>query len=339
VIARQPNGDIYVWLTDGLAPADQATATLVKKIGADGSVAFLSVLPAPGASPTQAEKYRPDQMRDPHGRFTFDGPAATSTHTYQGEERRHGPRVGPSWDMLRQVGQGQPSLTAYDTLEVKGARRLYAMNPTPSSSIQTPEREVLRQRLADDAFLKVKSPQANRQAWVIVGHAGSGKTTIGVPLAAANGAHLLDADAIMERLPEYQGYNANNLHEEASQISSRVFKRAVAQGHNLVLTTIGKDPGDVASIANGLGAQGYQLHALHAQLPAGKAAQRAVERFYHTGRLVDPDYILNMVGDDAPRRSFNALAQHPATVSAAVVSTDVPVGHAPRLIGSLPRRR
>jgi predicted kinase/8-oxo-dGTP pyrophosphatase MutT (NUDIX family)/cation transport regulator ChaB len=323
---------LVIPMTRDWQPTEAGTATFAKVIYPNGRRVFLALEPGP------VQKYRPDQMRDAHGKWTFEGPAATSTQTYQGEERRYGPRVGPSWDMLRQVGKGQPAVTPMDTLEVKGARRLYAMNPTSTASINTPEREALRARLANDDFIKVKNPKADRQAWVIVGHAGAGKTSIGTPIAKANGAHLIDADAVMERLPEYRGYNANNLHEEASQIVSRTFKKAVSLGHNVVLTTIGRDPVDTASLANGLAAQGYQIHAIHAQLPAGKAAQRAVERFYHTGRLVDPDYILHMVGDDAPRRSFNTLAQNPATVSAAVVSTDVPVGHAPRVVGAVRRR-
>lgn len=104
---------------------------------------------------------------------------------------------------------------------------------------------------------------------------------------------MLDADAIKGMLPEYQGWNAAQVHEESGHIFDRITQDAVNLGLNIVHDVTMKTPAKAVALVKQFKDKGYQIAAHYMHLPRAEAARRAVQRFLGpTGRFVPPDVIL-----------------------------------------------
>lgn len=215
--------------------------------------------------------------------------------------------------------------------EVVAARERAAAIPK-TVAINTPEREILRQKIIDSFYgdgARVKDKQAD----IVLGGPAAGKGQIVDPLLAQHGGMLIDSDVYKTALPEYQnGVGAAAVHEESSHIIERkIFEKAVQNGDNIVLPRLGKNPKTIEKIVNDLKANGYKVHVHLVDLPLEKSMKRSVNRFLETGRFVDPLYVQEV--GLTPHQTY-AMLKTKGVDSYAKYSTDVPKGTKPILTES-----
>lgn len=126
------------------------------------------------------------------------------------------------------------------------------------------------------------------------GRGGSGKGWFAGNVYDDGKAIVIDADEIKKRLPEYEGWNAHQVHEESGDIVEAIIHGAKLAGANVVIDATMKSAKGALQKADEFEAAGYDLHAHYMHLPRQEAAKRAVERFLgSTQRYVPVDVVLS----------------------------------------------
>jgi len=127
---------------------------------------------------------------------------------------------------------------------------------------------------------------------------GSGKSTVlsarrEQGLADLEGAVHIDSDWVKEQLPEYEGWNAALVHDEASDIISRAMTRARAEHYSVVYDTTMKTTQETVNFVNAAKEAGYSAHVIYVDVPMKMSMRRAISRFMDpkSGRYVSPYYI------------------------------------------------
>lgn len=139
----------------------------------------------------------------------------------------------------------------------------------------------------------------NKQPTLIMlgGRPGSGKTSGFKNLVYDDDFVIIDADYIKSQLPEYKGYNAQDLHEESTDIVEQALRLCKENKLNIVVeTTMGSTETAKRRIAD-FQNHGYKVETHYMFLPIHKAATRAVERFLNggdAGRYLPIGVILSM---------------------------------------------
>jgi len=129
------------------------------------------------------------------------------------------------------------------------------------------------------------------------GAGGSGKSWYTGPNGTIDKskALYLNSDDIKAMLPEYKGWNAALLHEEASHVQKLVESVAKSQGLNLIIDgTMGKLE-SLQKRVKDYKAGGYQVEGHFMRVEPEVAAHRALSRFVRggeTGRFVPPELLL-----------------------------------------------
>jgi len=200
-----------------------------------------------------------------------------------------------------------------------------------TSTINTPERIALRQRIADELY----GAGAVRQEFtvdIVLGPPAAGKSMFSDPLVAERGALLIDSDLAKERLPEFEGgIGSNAVHRESRMIvEGDVLGRALKSGDNIVWPMVGRDRASVEAKLEMFKEAGYDVNLHLVEVPTDVAVDRAIERFRLTGRLVSPQYIVEVA--DNPVRTFDDLIQRGDIHDYSHYSNDVPQGDPLRLI-------
>lgn len=152
---------------------------------------------------------------------------------------------------------------------------------------------------------------------MIGGRAGSGKSYFTEKKIVGDDVLVLDNDSIKAMLPEYRGYNAGLVHEEASAIFDRVDGMARELGINIAHDCTMKTYISAQRRVDAYKEKGYKFKALYMFAPPQEAAQRAIGRFMQkppqgapegsTGRYVPPSYVLGSTTNEA---SFDALKEN-----------------------------
>ena len=208
----------------------------------------------------------------------------------------------------------------------------------------TPERAKLHAQIVEQLLNPAARAKEGEKpiAILAVGLPGSGKTTVVGPWPKRLGISCTtaNADDIQNRLPEYQGWNADLLHSEAHDVLEQVLlPRAIKERHHLVVDVTGRNPRQTVGIADQLARQEYQIYLISVRLPPGKAAYRAWHRFrkgafqYNAvdpdaGRFVAPRFVATAFGTK-PDEAYAALKKHPAVVHWLEVSTAAGPGQPP----------
>jgi hypothetical protein len=143
-------------------------------------------------------------------------------------------------------------------------------------------------------------------------------------------------DDVKERLPEYEGWNADALHEESSDLAEREMARhAIARRHNLIYDIVGRTEAKVIEAITNFDQLGYRVVLMLTDLPSWKAAGRVWDRFQENpfqrirskppGRFVLPHYVHYEVGKN-PRTTFENLKNHESVSAYCRLDVDVPRG-------------
>jgi adenylate kinase family enzyme len=231
-----------------------------------------------------------------------------------------------------EVTRWGPRLTRFDSDEVVRARADQASYEA-TIRIRTPERVLLREQCAEELY-STGAARKERRAYIVIGPPGAGKTTARVtPLKEQHGALEIDSDLAKALLPGYAGGRfAGLVHEESDEVIGLVLQRAARAGDNLVIAIVGRTPERALRIRDLLRRYRYEeVHLELVDLPPEEAAKRAVERFQKGKRFVDPDYVLNQVGDN-PSRTYEVLREEGGFDSYAAYSNAVPEGQPPAFL-------
>lgn len=173
-------------------------------------------------------------------------------------------------------------------------------------AINTPERKQMREDLGKELYGKGAAKQEKRID-VIMGATASGKSTaVAKPLAKKYGSIIIDPDIAKEQIPEYDnGRGAGAVHQESKVVRDFIISQAMERGDNIVLPVVGGDKAKVTSLLDAFTEAGYNVNVSYVDLPLDKSLERSVDRFYETGRLVDPRYIQTI--GRKPAENYEAL--------------------------------
>lgn len=131
------------------------------------------------------------------------------------------------------------------------------------------------------------------------GRGGSGKSWFKGQVYDPNKFIVLDADAIKEMLPEYEGWNASQVHEESGELFDKIADLARERHLNVVLDSTMKTPKGAIDRLNAFKDEGYATEAHYMHLPRQEAAKRAVSRFLgKTNRYVPVDVVLSNTSNE-----------------------------------------
>ena len=193
--------------------------------------------------------------------------------------------------------------------------------------INTPERQALRQKIADDLYGNGAAKKEGK-VWLVLGVPASGKSTFSDPLIEKEGALLIDSDEAKKLLPEFSnGLLAGVVHEESAAIANAIVKRAVRNRDNLILPLVGKTFSSLQERVNVLKEAGYEVNLIYVDLPIEKAIERTKARFRETGRLVSPNYLHNV--GLKPKQNYDKIKTKREVDSYEAWSNDVHYGDNP----------
>lgn len=265
--------------------------------------------------------YNPDQPRDERGRWGEGGGGLKTVAELRG------PRTVALGNQPRLTG---PKLTKFDSPDVLEARdNNRRMRST--HEIKTPERMALRKEVEDKLY-GTGAKNKDREAYLVIGGPGSGKSSLAERFIEEHGALEIDADLAKTAkredgsymLPEFAGGSgASAVHEESSEITGHLIERAIVAGDNIVLPAVGKSEKSVNNYIGLMYAAGYKVHLVDVDVDPDIATERALKRWRrpdssgkptYKGRFVDPNYILNQVGTN-PRRNYEKAKRHEGVYS------------------------
>ncbi len=179
----------------------------------------------------------------------------------------------------------------------------------------SPERQELHNRiighyLSPERISAARPPEGQSPTFTILGgRGGSGKSWFNGKVYDPGAAIVLDADEIKHMLPEYEGWNAYEVHEESGDIFDAITQEAKDMGLNIVHDATMKTPAKAVKLVQGFKDDGYRIHAHYMHLPREMAAERAVGRFLGpTGRYVPVEVILGNTQNESAFDQVKALA-------------------------------
>lgn len=135
----------------------------------------------------------------------------------------------------------------------------------------------------------------------------SGKSSLEGRVYDKSTCIVLDADALKKELPEYEGWNAHQVHEESSALFEKITDLAQQFGLNICHDATMKTSKKAVDLVKRFKAAGYRTEAHYMHLPRQEAAKRAVKRFLdggEKGRYVPVDVVLSNTSNEA---SFDAV--------------------------------
>ena len=163
---------------------------------------------------------------------------------------------------------------------------------------KTPGQKIKVPGILSAERIKAATPQEGQAPVFILlgGRGGSGKSSFDGEVYQSERCIVLDADHIKGLLPEYEGWNAHQVHEESSEMIESAMNYARILGVNVVLDATMKTTKSALEKVDAFKAAGYRTEAHYMHLPRQEAAKRAVGRFINggvRGRFVPPEVVLS----------------------------------------------
>lgn len=181
----------------------------------------------------------------------------------------------------------------------------------------TPERMKLHETIighfiTPELLTAAKPAEGEKPTFTLLGgRGGSGKSWFKGQVYDPAKAVCLDADEIKGMLPEYQGWNAAQVHEESGELFDHITDLAKGLGLNIVHDATMKTPKKAVALVNQFKGDGYRVEAHYMHLPRQEAAKRAIGRFLNggeKGRFVPPEVILGNTQNEAGFDEVKGLA-------------------------------
>lgn len=184
------------------------------------------------------------------------------------------------------------------------------------------------------------TPEGRPTFTVLGGRGGSGKTLFNgekypeVKAYSKGKAIVINSDDIKSMLPEFEGWNAAQVHEESSYLAIKLLDKARELGLNTVLDGTMQKSATVLARIDEFRREGYDINAFYMHLPRQISADRAVKRFLDgelkaegKGRYVPINILLGNITNEA---SFDAIRK--MADDWVFYDNNVPIGEAPQLI-------
>lgn len=148
--------------------------------------------------------------------------------------------------------------------------------------------------MSADRIKAAKPAPGQRPVFMALGgRGGSGKNWFKNKMYDPKKFIVINADDVKEQLPEYEGWNAAQVHEESSELTGTLMDFAMAMGLNIVYDATMKSTKSSLDRVKDFKSRGYEIHAHYMHLPRQEAAKRAVGRFISkTMRYVPPSVVL-----------------------------------------------
>jgi predicted ABC-type ATPase len=199
----------------------------------------------------------------------------------------------------------------------------------------TPERAALHAKI----LAKIMSPEARQKArpkagekpclTLLGGRGGSGKSKLKGVCYDPDTAIVLDADEIKKELPEYEGWNAGQVHEESSEVLDRMAVLCRRLNLNVVIDATMKSRDNLVKRAAKYKSAGFSLATHYMFCPKQEAAYRTTSRFLgkdgKRGRYAPVDVVLSNVNNEANFEEVRKMsdkwsfhdnrAEHPVLIS------------------------
>ncbi|MDR0475411.1 MAG: zeta toxin family protein [Treponema sp.] len=165
---------------------------------------------------------------------------------------------------------------------------------------------IMQTLLAPDKIRMARPVPGEAPTFMILGgRGGSGKSWFKDKMYDPSKYVILDADEIKGMLPEFRGWNAQDVHEESSDILEQMFSTCIREGLNIVLDGTMKTAKSALAKILRVQSAGYRTEAHYMHLPAHEAAKRAIGRFMtenkdFSGRYVPVNRVLeNTTNEDS----------------------------------------
>ena len=264
-------------------------------------------------------EYRPDQPRDEGGRWAGGGGSASTGHEAQQlYEHNFNAKASNYKTFLKTLTPQQRSAIRRATKRVdeaiaRGERTTdkYFDNATGKWS---PDRQRLHEEIIDyylrDALKRGAVPNEGEQPTVIFmgGRAGAGKGhALKVFDMGFNPDNFLtiNSDLIQEKLPGHDPELAALFHEEASQVSEELQRRARSLGINIIFDATMKTRSGIEARVDDYESDGYRMEGYFVHTAPHISAMRTVKRHnLGAGRFVPPSYTLNSTTNES---SFDSV--------------------------------
>jgi len=170
-------------------------------------------------------------------------------------------------------------------------------------------------RIVDFDVVGAATPAAGESPTLTVlgGRAGAGKSFFTKPRGSTKALldskknFVVDNDAIKDMLPEYKGWNAGHVHEEASELVAQVLEIAKERGMNVVLDATMRGKTGTSTFVKTFQKAGYKVDGYFMHTAPHTSTRRALDRFMKggkKGRYVPLNYVLESTTNEA---NFDAL--------------------------------
>lgn len=169
-------------------------------------------------------------------------------------------------------------------------------------------KEIIKSFLTPEIIAGARPEDGEKPSFMILGgRGGSGKSSFKGMVYDPSKFVVLDADVIKEKLPEYEGWNAFQVHEESGDIFDQITNICEEQGLNLIHDAIMKTGKKAVALVNRFKEKGYATEAHYMHLPRQEAAKRAVSRFLgKSQRYVPVEVVLSNVSNE---KSFDDVKE------------------------------
>ena len=145
-----------------------------------------------------------------------------------------------------------------------------------------------------------------KRAIIILGPPASGKSSIANPIARQHGAAIIDPDEAKKLFPEFhKGVGANAVHEESKFMSEVLQAKALEEGLNIAVPTVGGKADKIRNLIEKFKDNGYSVDLSVVDVNYTNSRNRMFMRFVNTGRYIPLDYIQSI--GNKPLEVYNTL--------------------------------
>ena len=167
--------------------------------------------------------------------------------------------------------------------------------------------EIIKKILTPEVIASCTPPPGQAPVYTLIGgRPGAGKSFFTQPGGSVDRSTnlYLSGDDIKEMLPEYKGWNSQEVHEEANDIYAKITELAREHKLNVVHDGTMKTLANVKAWIRGFEDAGYQVDGYYMFTPPQVAAERAVSRFLTAGRYMPPELVLTQLTNE---KSFDSV--------------------------------
>lgn len=151
----------------------------------------------------------------------------------------------------------------------------------------------------EDSFDEFEMPPVGKGAnlTLVSGLPASGKSTLIGDKLDDESQFVIESDEIKARMPEYRGWNAAVLSEQAATKVGQLLRRALNARKSVVWEGSFSDADLLIGIIDTFKESGFGVNFYYVDVPLETAVRRAIDRFQGpTHRYMSPFYILAMTG-------------------------------------------